>query len=106
MKKRNLYLKTISVEEALEKYKKVLETVIEVKWERIPVTESLNRVTRSAVYAKYCSPLFNSAAMDGIEMCIRDSHSGGDHGSEADILSDSHVPSSEYTKLCIEIQFG
>lgn len=36
MKKRNLYLKTISVEEALEKYKKVLETVIEVKWERIP----------------------------------------------------------------------
>ena len=66
MKKRNLYLKTISVEEALEKYKKVLETVIEVKWERIPVTESLNRVTRSAVYAKYCSPLFNSAAMDGI----------------------------------------
>lgn len=46
MKKRNLYLKTISVEEALEKYKKVLETVIEVKWERIPVTESLNRVTR------------------------------------------------------------
>lgn len=66
MKKRNLYLKTVTVEEALEKYLKVLRTVTKKKWERIPVTESLNRVTRCAVYAKYCSPLFNSAAMDGI----------------------------------------
>ena len=66
MKKRNLYLKTVSVEEALEKYRKVLEKTAERKRERIPVTESLGRITYSAVYAKYCSPLFNSAAMDGI----------------------------------------
>lgn len=66
MKKRNLYLKTVSVEEALEKYRKVLEKTAKRKRERIPVTESLGRITYSAVYAKYCSPLFNSAAMDGI----------------------------------------
>ena len=30
------------------------------------MTESLNRITGKAVYAKYCSPLFNAAAMDGI----------------------------------------
>ena len=45
---------------------KVLRDLVEPKWETIPVTESLHRVTKSAVYAKYCSPLFNSAAMDGI----------------------------------------
>ncbi len=66
MGKRNLYLKTIPVEEALNQYMTVLEGTVERKWEKIPVTESLHRVTRSAVYAKYCSPLFNSAAMDGI----------------------------------------
>ena len=66
MGKRNLYLKTISLEEALEKYEKVLEKILTKKWETIPVTESLGRVTKEAVYAKYCSPLYNSAAMDGI----------------------------------------
>ena len=30
------------------------------------MTESLNRVTRHATYAKYSSPLFNASAMDGI----------------------------------------
>ncbi|MDO5135947.1 MAG: molybdopterin biosynthesis protein [Eubacteriales bacterium] len=66
MGKRNLYLKTISVEEALDRYKKALLPVLEKKWEDIPVAESLGRVTKAAVYAKYCSPLFNAAAMDGI----------------------------------------
>ena len=58
MGKRNLYLKTISLEEALEKYEKALEKVLTKKWETIPVTESLGRVTKEAVYAKYCSPPF------------------------------------------------
>lgn len=66
MGKRNLYLKTIPVEEALNQYMNVLQDLVEPKWETIPVTESLHRITRSAIYAKYCSPLFNSAAMDGI----------------------------------------
>lgn len=65
MAKRNLYLKTIPVEEAVEKYTKAIEEIIEIKTEEIPVTESLGRVTAGAVYAKYCSPLFNASAMDG-----------------------------------------
>ena len=66
MSKRNLYLKTIPVDEAVEKYTKAVRTLIEVKREEIPVTESLGRVTARAVYARFCSPLFNAAAMDGV----------------------------------------
>ena len=65
-KRRNLYLKTIPVEEAREKYFAALEPVLEVKLETVPVTESLDRITSTAVYAKYSSPLFNASAMDGI----------------------------------------
>ena len=43
-----------------------MEKRVELQYETIPVTESLNRITGKAVYAKYCSPLFNAAAMDGI----------------------------------------
>ena len=66
MEKRNLYLNNIPAEEAVEIYRKALKESVDVSYERIPVTEALNRVTRSAVYAKYCSPLYNSAAMDGV----------------------------------------
>lgn len=66
--KRNLYLKTVSVEEAQEKYNKCLEDagILTPASERISVYEALGRVTFEAVYAKCCSPLFNAAAMDGI----------------------------------------
>lgn len=66
MAKRNLYLDTKSVEEAAELYLNALRPVITIQYETIPVTESLNRVTRHATYAKYSSPLFNASAMDGI----------------------------------------
>lgn len=66
MGKRNLYLKTTPVEEAVEIYQKEVEKRVKLQYETIPVTEALNRVTGRAVYAKYCSPLFNAAAMDGI----------------------------------------
>lgn len=66
MAKRNLYLKNTPVEEALAIYKEALEPILVPETEEIPVTESLNRITRHAVYAKYCSPLYNAAAMDGI----------------------------------------
>lgn len=66
MAKRNLYLNVVSVEEALERYLSVIKERVSIKTERIPVIHSLGRVTVSAVYAKYNSPLYNSAAMDGI----------------------------------------
>ena len=66
MGKRNLYLKTTPVQEAIDIYRSEVEKRVEFQYETIPVTESLNRITGKAVYAKYCSPLFNAAAMDGI----------------------------------------
>lgn len=71
-KKRNLYLKTIPVEEAKQKYFAALEPVLGVKLETIPVTESLDRITSTAIYAKYSSPLFNASAMDGIAVTADD----------------------------------
>lgn len=66
MAKRNLYLNVVPAEEALEKYLSVIKERVAIKTETIPVIQSLGRVTFSAVYAKYNSPLYNSAAMDGI----------------------------------------
>lgn len=66
MEERNLYLKTTSVEEAQCKYIAALSGKIKKQAEEIQVEDSLGRITANAVYAKYCSPLYNSAAMDGI----------------------------------------
>lgn len=71
-KKRNLYLKTIPVEQAKERYFAALEQVLDVKLETIPVTESLDRITSNAIYARYSSPLFNASAMDGIAVTAAD----------------------------------
>lgn len=71
MGKRNLYLKTTPVHEALDIYMNALKACAEPAYETISVTESLNRVTRKAIYAKYCSPLFNAAAMDGIAVTAK-----------------------------------
>jgi putative molybdopterin biosynthesis protein len=66
MAERNLYLSNLPIEEALAKYFSALEGLLTPKFEEIPVTESLGRVSRQAIYARLSSPLFNSAAMDGI----------------------------------------
>lgn len=66
MAKRNLYLETKPVDEAAALYLAALQRVVNIQYETIPVAKSLNRVTRHAVHAKYCSPLFNASAMDGI----------------------------------------
>ena len=66
MSKRNLYLNTTPVEEAVDLYMGTLEGFLERKTETVAVAESLGRITAEAVYAKCCSPLFNAAAMDGI----------------------------------------
>lgn len=66
MAKRNLYLKVLPAEEALELYLNSIKEDILPKTEVIPVVSALGRKTVHAVYAKYNSPLYNSAAMDGI----------------------------------------
>lgn len=64
--KRNLYLTTTPVEEAKEIYLEALKEYILPEAEIVRVIDALGRVTSGAVYAKYSSPLYNSAAMDGI----------------------------------------
>ncbi|NCC44297.1 MAG: molybdopterin biosynthesis protein, partial [Clostridia bacterium] len=75
MGKRNLYLKTIPVEEAKTIYQEALEKIWKTKYEMIPVQEALGRVTKTAVYAKNSSPLYNASAMDGIAVIA--SHTAG-----------------------------
>ncbi len=65
MKMRNLYLKTVSVDEAKEKYMAALGC-LKMKTEKISAYDCLGRVTAKPIFAKCCSPLFNAAAMDGI----------------------------------------
>ena len=64
--KRNLYLTTRPVEEAQAIYMEALGDDVSPKAETVKVIDALGRVTSEAVYAKYSSPLYNSAAMDGI----------------------------------------
>ncbi len=66
MAKRNLYLDTKPVDEAASLYLAALQQAINIQYETIPSAAALNRVTKHAVHAKYCSPLFNASAMDGI----------------------------------------
>ena len=66
MAKRNLYLSNTPVHEALEKYITALKPIVKPQCETIAVTDALDRITETAVFAKYCSPLFNAAAMDGV----------------------------------------
>ena len=64
--KRNLYLTTTPVEEAREIYMDALGDAAMPHAETVKVIDALGRITSEAVYAVYSSPLYNSAAMDGI----------------------------------------
>lgn len=66
MEKRNLYLTTTPVEDAWQCYQEALFGRIMRRQEWIAAEDSLGYMTSQAVYAKCCSPLCNSAAMDGI----------------------------------------
>ena len=68
MAKRNLYLNTISVEEAYDKYYSVLKekNILTYNAEEVSTADSLSLFTSEAIYAKCNSPLFNASAMDGI----------------------------------------
>ena len=64
--KDSIYLTTVPVEEGLNIFLDKVKEVCQVQVEEISVKDSLGRVCRSAVYGKYCSPLYNASAMDGI----------------------------------------
>lgn len=66
MKQRNLYLKNTPVDQALNEYMEKIREIVKVQYEEIPVIEANGRITANAIFAKYSSPMYNSAAMDGI----------------------------------------
>ena len=66
MNKENIYLTTIPVDEGLNLYLNKVKEVCHTQVEEVLVKESLGRVCKEAVYGKYCSPLYNASAMDGI----------------------------------------
>ncbi|MCL2815264.1 MAG: molybdopterin biosynthesis protein [Oscillospiraceae bacterium] len=74
MVKRNLYLTNISVEEALERFQNALKPFLKTQIENIDVINSLDRVTAEAVFALKSSPLYDSAAMDGVAVISSHTH--------------------------------
>ncbi|MCL2678465.1 MAG: molybdopterin biosynthesis protein [Clostridiales bacterium] len=74
MPRRNLYLTNIPVEEALERFKNALEPHVKAQTEDIEVIHSLDRVTASAILARCNSPLYDSAAMDGVAVVSAATH--------------------------------
>ncbi len=63
--KRNVYLKTIPIPEAVEKARAALDRERLVRPVTIPANEAADRVLSEAVFARFSSPTFHSAAMDG-----------------------------------------
>ena len=51
MAKRNLYLSNTPVHEALEKYITALKPIVKPQTETIAVTDSLGRITETAIFA-------------------------------------------------------
>jgi len=72
--KRNLYLSNISVEDALKAFKTALSPHLRLETEGIEVIDSLDRITGEAIFALCNSPLYDSAAMDGIAVISARSH--------------------------------
>jgi len=64
--KRNIYLKTVSIDDALALARAALDRPDLVGVESVPVEDCLGRVTARPVVARLSSPTYHCAAMDGI----------------------------------------
>jgi putative molybdopterin biosynthesis protein len=63
--RRTIYLQTMSIGEAVAKAKGALDKEL-IKRELVATSEALGRVTAAPIHARYSSPTFHSAAMDGV----------------------------------------
>lgn len=73
MGRKNLYLHPVPLEEAKTRYFSALADLRHPSYaETVAVEDALERVTAEAVYAKYSSPLYHSAAMDGVAVRAKD----------------------------------
>jgi len=64
MKDRNLYLTNLPIDEAFNSFLECFDITAEA--EIVNTASSLDRITANAIFAKNNSPLYDSAAMDGI----------------------------------------
>lgn len=71
---RNIYLKTVTLEEALRCFKENTASSLHKDIEEISIEESFGRTTAEPVYAGYSNPNFNAAAMDGIAVISTKTH--------------------------------
>ncbi len=69
---RRLYLDTAPIPEALQRLRETLDRDALLPPETVPTDRALGRVLARAVFARYSSPTFHSAAMDGIAVRAAD----------------------------------
>ncbi len=74
MANRNLFLNNLPVEQALERFRDALKPHLKAMCESVAVVEALDRVTGEPVFALCNSPLYDSAAMDGIAVVSAHTH--------------------------------
>lgn len=78
--KRNLYLKSISLEEAHARFEPlILAQLSQMKTEIIETKEAYNKVLVHPIYAQRSVPSFPSAAMDGIAVSSSKTQTASDH---------------------------
>jgi putative molybdopterin biosynthesis protein len=90
MSTRNLYLSNISIEEALSRFQNAIKP--DLKMELIDVLDSLDRVTSEAVFALNNSPLYDSAAMDGIAVISGHTHGASENSPLALKMGGDYMP--------------
>ncbi|MFO7728884.1 MAG: molybdopterin biosynthesis protein [Desulfonatronovibrio sp.] len=66
--KRNIYLKTVTIDEALKKIKNAVNPDNCLGVESVPTQDGASRITADPIWARYSSPTFHSAAMDGVAL--------------------------------------
>lgn len=102
MGKRNLFLDNTPVEEALERYMEALRRLEQDcsetegrtrrRTELVRTEEALGRVTAEAVTARLNSPLYDSAAMDGIAVISEKTRGAADHCPVTLFLGEDYLP--------------
>ena len=67
MKKRNLYLTSVPLSQALEEYVDQMTSMLDNReTEHLDVGDALGRMTAEPIFARFSAPHYNAAAMDGI----------------------------------------
>ncbi|MCF8029914.1 MAG: molybdopterin biosynthesis protein [Desulfohalobiaceae bacterium] len=68
MSERNIYLETVPIAEALSRVTSRLDKNALLQKELVPTDQAGGRITAKPIFARYSSPTYHSAAMDGIAL--------------------------------------